>query len=150
MYFPWADCWHSARAGLRAAVVAGDTVVQIFTTHLQTGGCENDAQSRLASIARLKAWADDFPLPQLVGGDFNAIPSSTEIASPSRGMAGLFIDAWAIAGFGNGYTFGTASTPRRIDYWFSRGAIVRTVSVPVSSSSLSDHAPVQGSFTLEE
>jgi endonuclease/exonuclease/phosphatase family metal-dependent hydrolase len=149
-YFPWADCWHSARGGLRAAVEAGSAVVQIFAAHLQTGGCQNDAQSRLASIAHLKAWASGFSSPQLVGGDFNAVPSSTEIVNASRGMAAAFVDAWSIAGFGNGYTFDSANPPRRIDYWFSNGASVRTVSVPLSSSSLSDHSPVRASFAVGE
>jgi endonuclease/exonuclease/phosphatase family metal-dependent hydrolase len=149
-YFPSADCWHSARGGLHAAIAAGSTVVQVFAAHLQTGRCQNDAESRLASIASLKAWARDFPSPQLIGGDFNALPSSTEIASGSRGMTAAFIDAWSIAGFGDGYTFDSARPNRRFDYWFSRGAIVRAVSVPTPPSSLSDHLPVQASFTLAD
>jgi endonuclease/exonuclease/phosphatase family metal-dependent hydrolase len=44
--FPFADCWTSARAGLRAGINVNGVVVQVFTTHLQTGGCTNDAQSR--------------------------------------------------------------------------------------------------------
>src|SRR4051812_36703643 len=104
-YFPSPDCWHSARGAVHAAIVAGSTVVQVFGAHLQTGLCQNDSQSRLASVASLRGWADEFPSPQLIGGDFNAIPSTTEIANPSRGMTAGFVDAWSIAGFGDGYTF---------------------------------------------
>ncbi len=149
-YFPWADCWHSARGALHATIAVGATVVQVFAAHLQTGGCQNDAQSRLSSIASLTAWTNRFSSPQLVGGDFNAIPSSTEIANASRGMTAAFVDAWLLAGSGNGYTFDSGHPNRRIDYWFSRGAIVRSVSVPSSSSSLSDHFPVRASFSFPD
>ena len=149
-YFPWADCWHSARAGLHAAIDTGSTIVQLFAVHLQTGLCQNDAQSRLNSIASLTTWAARFPSPQLLGGDFNANPGSTEIANTSRGMTAAFVDAWSVAGSGNGYTFHSASPSRRIDYWFSRGAVARSISVLATSPSLSDHLPVRASFSLAE
>src|SRR5262249_38333387 len=54
-FFPFPDCWTSARAGLRAAVVVNGTPVQVFVTHLQTGACTDAAQARYNSMSMLKS-----------------------------------------------------------------------------------------------
>src|SRR5581483_8740203 len=42
---PYADCYHSARAAVRAAIGVGAGTLQVFGTHLQSGsgGCGIDA-----------------------------------------------------------------------------------------------------------
>jgi endonuclease/exonuclease/phosphatase family metal-dependent hydrolase len=146
--FPYADCWHSGRAAAHATVQLGRALVEIFTTHLQTGGCADDSQSRLHSIASLKAWASGFPAtPHLIGGDFNALPTSPEISDPSQGMMSAFADAWLQAGQGNGYTYDSSTPFKRIDYWFldlHGQAMTKTIGVPAST--LSDHLPVRATF----
>ena len=47
MLFPFADCWTAARVGVRAQLNVNGTTVQVFGTHLQTGGCADDASARL-------------------------------------------------------------------------------------------------------
>src|SRR5204863_414037 len=46
----YADCWASARVGLGATLNVRGTPVEVFGTHLQTGGCGNDAQLRYNSM----------------------------------------------------------------------------------------------------
>jgi endonuclease/exonuclease/phosphatase family metal-dependent hydrolase len=148
MLFPFWDCWTSARVGLRAAVNVNGTIVQVFGTHLQTGGCTNDAQSRYNSIGWLKSWASRHPTPQIVAGDFNADPN--QIAS-TAGMAPEFVDTWSLAGSGSGFT---AFAPRpfmKIDYWFtdaSLRAYPESTEVVTWPGSFSDHYAVRTTFSI--
>ena len=59
-FFPYADCWTSARVGLRAQIDVNGLPVQVFANHLQTGGCSNDAQLRYNSMRDFKAWASNY------------------------------------------------------------------------------------------
>lgn len=157
--FPYADCYHSARAAARAAITVGGTTLQVFTTHLQagSGNCgltsSQIQQARLNSVADLKSWAANYGHPQIVGGDFNALPGDTEIASTTQGMAQSFTDEWAVAGSGNGFTWSTTSSSglsERIDYWFADNAgdaTVNSITVP-NSGTMSDHLPVAATFAL--
>src|SRR5260221_10148612 len=54
VYFPFPDCWTSARTGLRAALDVGGTTVQVFALHLQTGACTDAMQARYSSMASFK------------------------------------------------------------------------------------------------
>jgi endonuclease/exonuclease/phosphatase family metal-dependent hydrolase len=146
--FPYADCWTSARAGLRAAVNVNGTTVQVFTTHLQTGGCTNDMQARYNSIAKLKSWASGYSVPQLVAGDFNADPD--QIAS-SLGMAPNFVDSWSVVGSGRGFSCSAPNPTMKLDYWFSdAGGRAQPLSSQVvyGTGSVSDHYPVQTTFVI--
>jgi endonuclease/exonuclease/phosphatase family metal-dependent hydrolase len=146
--FAFQDCWTAARAGLRAAVNVNGTVVQVFTTHLQTGGCGNDAQSRYNSISRLKSWASAYSVPQIVAGDFNADPDQIDTAS---GMLPNFVDTWSVVGSGRGFTSFGPSPTMKIDYWFtdtSGRAQPNSTQVYYGSGSVSDHYPVQTTFVI--
>ncbi len=144
MFFPYADCWQSARAGLRAAVDVNGTVLQVFTTHLQhTSGCADDALSRARSMSMLKTWAAGYSTPQIVGGDFNAQAGEVDTSS---GMYPNFADVWATIGSGAGLTAYLPSPTIRIDYWFtdaSRRAVPQTVEVIQNIGTVSDHLPVR-------
>jgi endonuclease/exonuclease/phosphatase family metal-dependent hydrolase len=147
-YFPYADCWTAARAGLRAALNVNGTPVQVFTTHLQTGGCANDQQSRYNSIRDLKAWASNFSQPQLVAGDFNADPDQIDSSS---GMPPNFLDSWSAVGSGSRFTAFAPSPTMKLDYWFSDagGRAQPAQSYVVSGSqSVSDHYPLQATFVI--
>jgi endonuclease/exonuclease/phosphatase family metal-dependent hydrolase len=151
-FFPFSDCWTSARAALRATLDVNGTPVQVFTTHLQTGGCSDDVTARYNSMSLLKAWAANYSTPQLVAGDFNA--DADQIVSYS-GMLPDFVDAWSIVGPNSGLTGFTAFEPdptMRLDYWFSdaSGAAQPVEeSVVTWTGDVSDHYPVQATFVIQ-
>jgi endonuclease/exonuclease/phosphatase family metal-dependent hydrolase len=147
MLFPYWDCWTSARAGLRAAVDVNGTTLQVFTTHLQTGGCTNDIQSRYNSIAKLKSWASGYSAPQIVAGDFNADPDQIDT---TQGMLPNFVDTWFQVGTGSRYTAFAPNPSMKIDYWFtdSSGRAQAISSQVFQNNSVSDHFPVQTTFTI--
>lgn len=148
-FFPFADCWTSARVGLRAAVTVNGVPLQVFTTHLQTGGCTNDAQSRYNSMSQLKSWASGYAKPQIVAGDFNADADQIDTTS---GMSPQFVDTWSLVGSGRGFTAFNAAPTMKLDYWFTdAGRRAQPVSSQVflGSGSVSDHHPVQTTFTVK-
>jgi endonuclease/exonuclease/phosphatase family metal-dependent hydrolase len=147
--YPFPDCYTSARAALRAAINVNGTIVQVFTNHLQTGGCENDALSRDNSMAMLKTWAASFPTPQLVSGDFNADVNQIDTTA---GMLPNFVDSWSLVGSGPGYTCATPSPTMKLDYWFadaSGKATPNWAQVVTSTGTISDHYPLLTSFTVQ-
>jgi endonuclease/exonuclease/phosphatase family metal-dependent hydrolase len=146
--FPYADCWTSARAGLRAAINVGGTPVQIFAMHLQTGSCTSAAQARYNSMRDFKNWAGQFSRPQLVAGDFNADPDQIDTSS---GMTPNFADSWPAAGSGSRFTAFGPNPTMKIDYWFSdaSGAIQPISSTVLNApQSVSDHYPIQATFLI--
>jgi len=148
-YFPFADCWQSARVGLRAALNVNGTVLQAFTTHLQhDSGCANDAQSRYQSMSMLKTWAAGYTAPQIVAGDFNAGPEQIDTSS---GMYPNFVDVWSVVGAGQGLTAYLPLPTVRIDYWFtdaSMQAAPQSMSVVQLNGTFSDHAALRTTFRI--
>ena len=147
--FPFADCWTSARAGLRAAIDVSGTTVQIFTTHLQTGSCTDVKQARFNSMSNLKSWALNYSRPQIVAGDFNA---DADQIDTTLGMLPNFVDSWSLAGAGRGFTAFTTSPTMKLDYWFSDaggGAQPTSTAVVTSTGLASDHYPVQTTFAIQ-
>ena len=148
MFFPYVDCWTSARVGLRAQIDLNGLPVQVFATHLQTGGCTNDAQARYNSMGDLKAWASQFSAPQLAAGDFNA--DADQIDTPS-GMSPNFVDSWPLAGSGFRFSALLPNPSMKLDYWFSDASMRAT---PVTSvintgtGTVSDHYPVEATFLV--
>jgi endonuclease/exonuclease/phosphatase family metal-dependent hydrolase len=122
--------------------------VQVFTTHLQTGGCSNDAQARYNSMSYLKSWAGNYSQPQIVAGDFNADPDQIDTTS---GMLPSFVDSWPIVGSGRGFTAFASNPTMKLDYWFSDsgGRAQPTFTMVVTSTgTVSDHYPVQATFNI--
>jgi endonuclease/exonuclease/phosphatase family metal-dependent hydrolase len=148
-FFPFADCYTSARVGLRAAVNVNGVTVQVFTTHLQTGGCADDKQSRFNSMSQLKSWASGYSKPQIVSGDFNADPDQIDTTS---GMLTQFVDTWSLVGSGRGLTALGSAPTMKLDYWFTdSGLRAQPISSQVfsASGSVSDHFPVQTTFVVK-
>jgi endonuclease/exonuclease/phosphatase family metal-dependent hydrolase len=148
LLFPFEDCWTSARVGVRAGINVNGVLLQVFGTHLQTGGCANDAQSRYKSIGSLKTWSGYHSIPQIVGGDFNADPD--QIAS-TQGMAPQFVDTWSLVGSGNRFTYVVPNPTMKLDYWFtdaSGGAAPQSSQVVSATGSISDHYPVLTTFVI--
>jgi len=147
--FPYADCWTSARAGLRAALDVNGTILQVFATHLQTGGCSNDMQLRYNSMRDLKAWAGNFSSPQIAAGDFNADPDQIDTTS---GMLPSFVDTWGSVGTGSRFTAFGPNPSMKLDYWFadpSGRAVPQTSEVVYSTGGVSDHYPIQATFLIK-
>jgi endonuclease/exonuclease/phosphatase family metal-dependent hydrolase len=146
--FPFSDCWTSARVALRAALNVNGEPVQVFTTHLQTGGCGDDATARYNSMSLLKAWAANYSTPQLVAGDFNA--DADQIVTYS-GMLPNFVDAWSTVGQDRGFTAFEPNPTMRLDYWFSDasgGAQPVEANVVTWTGDVSDHHPLQATFVI--
>ena len=126
--------------------------MQVFATHLQTGGCENDAQSRYNSIAMLKTWARGYSTPQLVAGDFNATPDQIDT---TQGMLPNFVDTWSVMGSGPGYTWPSIQVQSapiyKLDFWLSdRSDTAQPIWTEVirSTGTTSDHYPVAAIFRI--
>jgi endonuclease/exonuclease/phosphatase family metal-dependent hydrolase len=148
-FFPYQDCWSSARVGLRAALDVNGTAVQVFAMHLQTGGCQNDATSRYNSMRDLKSWAAGYSAPQLVAGDFNADPDQIDT---TQGMSPSFSDSWPIVGTGSRFTALGSNPTMKLDYWFSdAGGRAQAVDswVITSTGSMSDHFPLHATFLVK-
>jgi endonuclease/exonuclease/phosphatase family metal-dependent hydrolase len=147
LYLPYADCWTSARIALRAAVNVNGRILQVFNTHLQTGGCTNVVAARASSMSLIKSWAATHSKPQIVAGDFNGGPD--EIMS-SKGMSPNFVDAW-IAGIGSRFTYPAPSPTMTLDYLMfdaGYGAHPLSSEVETSTGTVSDHFGVRTTFLI--
>jgi endonuclease/exonuclease/phosphatase family metal-dependent hydrolase len=143
-YLPFADDWHSARAVARAAVSVSGWIVQVFGAHMS-----NTPSARQNMMTSLIAYAQSFPVPQIVGGDFNADPDQID---QGYAMGGAFQDAWAVVGSGPGYTCTTPEPTMHLDYLFEdyTGDVRPLWAVVLTQTgTFSDHFPVLGAFTLQ-
>jgi hypothetical protein len=152
------DAW----ADKGALAVELDIGVEVVVTHLLAGDLSGLhrhvdgqlARRRRAQVEELLALLERFHRdgrPTIVAGDFNIRAGSPTGRWLAERMAGLgFVDAWAVAGEGDGATSGG----ERIDYAFVRGADVEACSVawPERAAdaperealpTLSDHAAVE-------
>lgn len=153
-YFLYAeDYFGGGRAALRVDVQLPDaTVVHVFSIHLQPNGpspaYNNRQSSRLSSVADLKTWARNFTSPKLVGGDFNASPTASEISNTTTGMAQDFNDTWGTTGIGTGT--GETRGTSRIDYWFTdkNGVATPSVAWVGTENGESDHKPVLATYSV--
>jgi endonuclease/exonuclease/phosphatase family metal-dependent hydrolase len=108
----------------------------------------NTTDVRNSMMTALIAYAQPFPLPQLVAGDFNADPDQIDAAGA---MGSSFRDAWAAVGSGPGYTANTPSPTMHLDYWFTdMSAQIQPswATVATAPGQLSDHYPVHAAFVL--
>lgn len=104
----------------------GDRTLHVVNTHLEAW----DAGARSAQCEELLAAIGERGVPVVVLGDFNAPPS--EVAMPRE-----YVDAWAVAGDGDGHTYGQgvelvnaeSGMHERIDYVFVRAAAVTAARV---------------------
>jgi endonuclease/exonuclease/phosphatase family metal-dependent hydrolase len=137
------DAW-AARGVVRAAVrVADGTVLQVFAVHLPAAA--NHSRARIAWAGDFTRWAATVPQPQIVGGDFNDVPTAPSMAALRR----QYVDAWRAVG---GASVGTESSDdltftHRYDYLLSKGALA-VESATVLPLKISDHRPVIATYRL--
>lgn len=121
----------------RIAFGGGDVVVA--GTHL-----DGYPEPRLRHIAELRRALAEFAADTrsvLLAGDMNADPGSAEWAE----LESLGVDAFAVAGTGDGNTLNVRTPTRRIDGIFAGGALTVRSATAIDSTDVrvaSDHRPV--------
>lgn len=128
---PWPEKSHEPRALLEGLFdMNGDTIV-FASTHLDV----KLAPTREMQSAFICSHFKNSPYPVIVGGDFNAAPSS-------KAIKGNMLKEWFL-GTNDDLTFPAWKPTVKIDYLFARPIegwkIVRTQTV---QSGLSDHLPI--------
>ncbi|QZY28265.1 endonuclease/exonuclease/phosphatase family protein [Nocardioides coralli] len=135
-----------SRAGLygrglvRATIDVDGRRVDVFSTHLEHASRRVRTQQAGAVVERVR----QSPRPVVVGGDVNAVPGTPPLRRLQR--AGL-VDAWAVAGRGDGFTVPAYAPRRRIDFVLADRSF-RVRSTEVVLSSISDHRGVLAELTL--
>jgi endonuclease/exonuclease/phosphatase family metal-dependent hydrolase len=134
------------RGYLGARIEMGDRTVLFISTHLQHINDREahalDPEGDLYPVhheqigAILTAWGG--VQPAILVGDFNARPGWRQLEEL---LAAGWVDAWAEAGVGEGFTSDSAEPRYRIDYVFHTPDLVAT-DAGVILSRASDHLPV--------
>lgn len=120
------------RSVAQAIVGVGTTRLAVFSVQF---GTRPDV--RLEHARELEAIAARVEAPVVVGADLNEAPSG---AAASR-LSEVLVDAWAVAGQGNGQTFPNPEPMMRSDYLFvdRRLAIGRATVVADERTSVASH-----------
>jgi endonuclease/exonuclease/phosphatase family metal-dependent hydrolase len=139
------------RGYLGARVELGSTSVLFISTHLQhindREAHEIDPEGDLYPVHHeqiatiLTEWGG--VQPAILVGDFNARPGWRQLEEL---LAAGWVDAWAQAGVGEGYTSDSADPRYRIDYVFHTPDLV-AADAGVITSRASDHLPVVADLT---
>lgn len=112
--------------------LAKGRVIQVGVTHmdLQAAARATQAQEIVARLA---------PKPlAILMGDFNAQPNEAALST----ITGAFVDGWAEAGTGPGYTIPPSGPNRRIDYIMLAKDWSKPISARVPVTNASDHLPL--------
>lgn len=141
------------RGYLGALVDTGDHEILVVSTHLQhvndSDVHDEDPEADLLPVHSeqinviLEQWGNQ--APAVLMGDFNARPDWEQIEMITS--AG-WVDTWAEAGSGDGFTSNAADPRYRIDYIFHTSDITAT-DVGVIQSTASDHFAVVADLSLE-
>jgi endonuclease/exonuclease/phosphatase family metal-dependent hydrolase len=111
---------------------------RMHNTHLGVS-----ANERRLQVEAILDQAARTSVPQVLLGDLNARPTAPELAPLFR----RFLDAWTVAGEGNGFTFPASEPTARIDYVLVSPQLrVRRVHVPALPGS--DHLPLIAELAL--
>ena len=117
----------------------------LMNTHLDYNkkGDDSERWASLADIEKaIRAYSGKL---LLLCGDFNDTPDSRVYERMSK----TFIDTWAEAGSGEGFTIPAEAPTRRIDYlWISKDSRLKPLKAWVPQSEASDHLPVAAEFSL--
>jgi len=110
-------------------------------THVDYRG---DDTERLLNVADLLEAIQPYRgRPMILCGDLNDTPDSRT----HQKITQEFLDAWMVAGAGDGLTIPVPKPNKRIDYiWLSRDAPIEALKLWVPESEASDHLPVVGEF----
>jgi endonuclease/exonuclease/phosphatase family metal-dependent hydrolase len=141
------------RGYLGAVLEAGEREILVISTHLQhvndSDVHDEDPEADLLPVHTeqinmiLDQWGGQ--APAVLMGDFNARPEWEQIGLITS--AG-WVDTWAEAGSGDGFTSNAADPRYRIDYIFHTSDI-RATDVGVFQSTASDHFAVVADLSFE-
>lgn len=131
------------RGLLQVVLTAAGSDLVFVDTHLDFRG---DDTERLMQVAEIEKATHQYRgRPLILCGDFNDTPGSRTYAR----LAEAFIDAWMMAGTGDGLTIPAGQPRKRIDYlWLSKDKPITALKLWVPRSQASDHLPVVGEFRL--
>ena len=150
------DYW---RVPLQITVLPGGRRVTIIDMHLNTAAraetlmdhrgttpayLSDAARVRAVQIDRLLRVTQRIAGPVIVAGDFNTPPRGLLY----RQLTGEFVDSFAAAGWGFGYSFSSDLPAMRIDYIFA-GKGLRPVRCVTPALPGSDHRPVIADLALD-
>lgn len=124
------------RGVIRMVLAVGGKPIVFMNTHIDHR--LGDDEERLLNVEQFKEIAASSGyLPIIIVGDFNDWPDSRT----HRKMKEMFIDAWEVAGNGEGFTYRSDLPDRRIDYvWFA--GEIEAVKAWIPQSLASDHLPL--------
>ena len=141
------------RGYLGAIIETGDRDILVISTHLQhvndSSVHDEDPEGDLLPVHTeqintiLEEWGG--VSPAVLMGDFNARPDWAQIEMVE--VAG-WVDSWAEAGTGDGFTSNSADPMHRIDYIFHTPDMT-AVDAGVILSTASDHFPVVADLSFE-
>ena len=129
---------HEPRVALVASAYTTRGRLQLVNTHLDPS---TDESYRLQEIeGALNAVRPRLSpgTPVIVGGDFNAEPSSAVL---QRLRTTQLRDAWTECGQGDGFTYPADQPTKRIDYLFLSGSL-KCTAAQVIDTKISDHRPL--------
>jgi endonuclease/exonuclease/phosphatase family metal-dependent hydrolase len=139
------------RGYLAAPVETPEGEVLFISTHLQhindSAAHDEDPEADLYPVhheqlaVTIEEW--DGRQPAVLVGDLNARPGWRQVTEL---LDAGWVDAWAEAGSGDGFTSYAADPQHRIDYVFHT-IDMTTISVEVIESQASDHFPVVADIT---
>ena len=140
----------ASRSAVDATIDVNGRTINIVSTHMDNASAGN----RINEISALIPWAVTFAEDRIILGDYNAWPTTTEIAN----MTVDYTDTWTAAqamgtATGTGITHGS----HRIDYIFlsKKASFVKLASMETFNTSdangvkPSDHEPVLAVFNVQ-
>jgi endonuclease/exonuclease/phosphatase family metal-dependent hydrolase len=129
---------YEPRAALGASVETLRGRLQVVTTHLDASAEDTYRLQEVRELLNVVRPRVSEYTPVVVGGDFNAEPTSPVIQTMRD--AGLR-DAWTECGQGDGFTYPADRPTKRIDYVFIT-APLRCTAATVVDTQISDHRPL--------
>ena len=105
------------------------TSVNVFSTHLDSGGSANSA-ARRQQVTEVNAFANPFAAPRIIVGDFNATISSGDMA----GMLANYVDGWPLAVTGSDAVAYPPDNPVNNNTWTRATRIDYTWHAPNNTS----------------
>jgi endonuclease/exonuclease/phosphatase family metal-dependent hydrolase len=130
------------RGLLQAVVEVGGRELLFLNTHIDF---RPDDSERLLNVDEMRQVIEREKLPVILLGDFNSVPGS----STHTKLKSFLVDAWEVAGRGDGFTIPVKKPSKRIDFIFVSGATIEPVKMEVIHSIASDHLPIVAELRLK-
>jgi len=140
----------ASRSAVDATIDVNGRTINIVSTHMDNASAGN----RINEISALIPWAVTFAEDRIILGDYNAWPTTTEIAN----MTVDYTDTWTAAqAMGTATGTGVTHGSHRIDYIFlsKKASFVKLASMETFNTSdangvkPSDHEPVLAVFNVQ-